>query len=64
MTMNDDDVVLPTDELPLVIVCAGPPACLLEGDEAVESAQAGCPMCKRLEVQPDGSTRELKVQTN
>lgn len=28
-------------------VCAGPPVCYLEDDEAVEAMQKGCPWCKR-----------------
>lgn len=45
----------PDDEDPMVTVCAGPPLCLLEGDEAVASAQNGCPWCKRIVLHPDGS---------
>lgn len=40
---------------PIVTVCAGPPLCLLEGDDAVAAAQSGCELCKRITVHPDGS---------
>lgn len=43
------------DDDPQVIVCAGPPLCMLEGDEAVAAAQAGCELCKRITLHPDGS---------
>ncbi len=36
---------------PVVIVCQGPPACLLEGNEEED----GCPWCKRITVHPDGT---------
>ena len=38
-----------------VFVCAGPPQCLLEDDEAVEAMKAGCPWCKVTTVHPDGA---------
>ena len=47
--MTDDD------EDPEIIVCQGPPVCLLEGDAAVEAAQKGCPWCKHIVVHPDGT---------
>lgn len=47
------------DEYPSVIVCAGPPACSLEGDEAVAAQQAGCPWCRRITIMPDG--REIET---
>ena len=40
---------------PCIIVCQGPPICLLVGDEAVQTAEAGCPWCKRITVHKDGS---------
>lgn len=46
------------DDLPVVIVCAGPPACLLEGDAAIAAAQAGCVWCRRIVVHDDGSVVE------
>ena len=49
--MDDDD--------PQVIVCAGPPVCLLEGDAAVASAQAGCVWCRRITILPSG--REVET---
>jgi len=40
---------------PQIIVCAGPPACILDGDDAVTAARRGCPLCTRITVHPDGS---------
>lgn len=48
------------DQDPVVIVCAGPPDCLLEGDEAVKNAQDGCPRCKRIVIHPDGTETEYQ----
>ena len=45
--MNDDD-------LPIVTVCQGPPRCVLEGDAAVEAAEAGCVWCQRHRLLPSG----------
>jgi len=36
-----------------VIVCEGPPKCLLEGDEAIACQQAGCKLCKRITIYYD-----------
>lgn len=49
---------------PRVIVCAGPPLCLLQGDEAVAQQQAGCEFCKLITIHPDGSetVTERKIQ--
>ena len=49
---------------PQVIVCAGPPECLLEGDAAVDAANSGCPKCKHILVKPDGSTEEFQRKAN
>lgn len=38
-----------------VIVCQGPPICLLSGDEAVAHQQAGCVWCRRITVFTDGT---------
>lgn len=43
------------DDDPVVICCKGPPLCLLQGDEAVAVQMAGCELCKRIVVHPDGS---------
>lgn len=45
------------DEPAMVVVCQGPPRCMLEGDEAVCAAMAGCLWCRRIECLPDGSER-------
>lgn len=48
------------DEEAEVIVCAGPPTCLLEGDEAVKQAQEGCPRCRRIVIHADGTETECR----
>lgn len=40
---------------PQVIVCAGPPACLLEDKAAEEAQLRGCQLCTRITVHPDGT---------
>ena len=50
-------------EEPEVIVCAGPPTCLLDGDEAIAAAQAGCPNCRHIVVHADGTETEYKKVT-
>lgn len=45
--MDDDD--------PLIIICAGPPLCLLQNDDAVRAQEHGCELCKRIIVHPDGT---------
>ena len=52
------------DDLGEVIVCRGPPDCLLEDDAAVANQQAGCPMCKRIVIQHDGTETEYRKQPN
>lgn len=47
-----------------IIVCAGPPECLLEGDAAVTNAQAGCPKCRRIVIGADGSETEYRAKAN
>jgi hypothetical protein len=47
-----------------VIVCKGPPDCRLEDDAAVANQQAGCPMCKRIIMHPDGTETEYQKPTN
>ena len=43
------------DEDPMVVVCAGPPLCRLQDDEAVAAARAGCEFCKRIIIHADGT---------
>lgn len=38
-----------------VIICAGPPKCEWQGDEAVENQEAGCPVCTIIDIHEDGS---------
>ncbi|TPE53046.1 hypothetical protein [Amaricoccus solimangrovi] len=46
----------------MIIVCAGPPVCGLEGDEAVEAANRGCPHCKRLAIYDDGEEVDQTIK--
>lgn len=50
------------EDLPQVIVCAGPPMCELMEDKAVEAMEAGCPMCRRIIVHPDGTEEEYHAK--
>lgn len=52
------------NELGNVIVCKGPPECPLEGDEAVANQLAGCPLCKRIAIHPDGTETEYQKKPN
>lgn len=52
------------DHHPEIIVCAGLPACILFGDDAIANAQAGCPLCKHIVIHPDGTETEYQVQPN
>ena len=47
-----------------ISVCLGPPKCLLDSDEACEHAEAGCPLCDRLQLQPDGTWKQFKKAAN
>ena len=38
-----------------IIVCAGPPACLLQDDAAVDAQNAGCVWCKRIVIDGEGN---------
>lgn len=38
---------------PCVIVCQGPPVCLLMGDEAMAAQIAGCVWCRRTWIHRD-----------
>lgn len=52
--MEDDD-----EEFVQVITCQGPPICMLQKDEAVAAAIAGCMFCVRqnfIDGQPVGMT--------
>lgn len=54
--MDDEDV--------MVIVCAGPPLCLLEDDAAVQAQVVGCEFCKRIIIHPDGSEEVIERSIN
>lgn len=47
-----------------IIVCAGPPACDLQDDAAIEAANAGCPLCRRIVVHADGTESEYQTMPN
>jgi len=47
-----------------IIVCAGPPACDLQDEAAVEAAQAGCPKCLHILVHHDGSETEYRKKAH
>lgn len=38
----------------LQIVCAGPPYCELQGDDAVKAQENGCPWCAYVYTEEDG----------
>ena len=44
-----------------IIVCAGPPTCLLQNDAAIEQANSGCPNCRHIVIEADGSETEYKI---
>lgn len=47
-----------------IIVCAGPPVCRLEDDEAVRNANEGCPFCKRIVIHDDGTETVYSKKAN
>lgn len=47
-----------------VIVCAGPPTCLLQDDDAVANQVAGCPLCRRIVVHGDSTETEYRAKPN
>ncbi len=49
------------DDASEIIVCAGPPACLLSGDEAVQNQNDGCPRCRRIVIDADGNETEYQA---
>lgn len=53
-----------SDEPTEVIVCAGPPICLLEDEDAIRAAQNGCPNCRHIVIHPDGGEREYQRRAN
>lgn len=44
-----------------IVVCAGPPLCLLKGDEAIENQEDGCPRCRRIIIHDDGTESEYRL---
>ena len=47
-------------EIAEVIICAGPPACELQGDEAIHAANDGCPLCRHIVINEDGTETEYR----
>lgn len=43
------------EDHPMITVCAGPPLCELQGDDAERAQRDGCLLCKRIICHPDGS---------
>ena len=43
-----------------VWICQGPPWCLMEGDEAVDAQEAGCPWCRVVRVYEDGTEEVIQ----
>lgn len=50
-----------SDEGVEVVVCAGPPFCAFQGDEAIQNSQDGCPLCVHTIIEPDGTETEYKL---
>ena len=43
-----------------IIVCQGPPVCLLIGNEAIEAARNGCPWCEHILIDEDETETVVK----
>lgn len=54
-------MTIPDQEGVEVVCCQGPPQCLFQGDEAIRNAQQGCPLCRHIVIEPDGSEYEYQV---
>lgn len=53
--------VLSDSERVEVICCEGPPLCQFQGDEAVQNANDGCPLCRRLVMNGDDTVLEYRM---
>ena len=49
-----------TTEIAEVIVCAGAPDCELQGDDAIKAANDGCPLCRHIVINEDGTETEYQ----
>lgn len=58
--MNAPDMRDADDEASCVIVCAGPPLCHLQGFDAIREQTAGCPWCRRIRIDTDGTESILQ----
>ncbi len=54
--MDDDDS--------MVIICAGPPLCMLEDEAAITAQETGCQLCKRIICHPDGTETIIERTIN
>lgn len=45
-------------EPPTVVICQGPPRCMLQNEDAVKAIEAGCVWCRRITLHDDGSETE------
>jgi hypothetical protein len=48
-----------TDDVAIIHVCAGPPYCSLEGDDAVAAQIAGCVWCRRIAIDAVGHEHDI-----
>ena len=48
-------------QLDTVTVCAGPPRCMLQGEEAAENAMDGCTLCTRIAIHPNGDETHYRL---
>lgn len=56
---NDDD------DTDTIIICAGPPLCMLEGHDAIMCQLEGCTICRRILIDHrDGSETEYRLKAN
>ena len=61
MMMPDRHRRDPNDEDPEVVVCQGPPSCLLTGDAAIACARGGCVWCDHIVIHPDGTETKYRL---
>jgi hypothetical protein len=47
-----------------VIICQGWPHCMLEDEAAVQKQKDGCPLCRRLRVNLDGTETEYRLKAH
>lgn len=52
------------DDDPIVIVCAGPPLCDLQDEDAVRAQKDGCGLCNRIVIHGDGTETVIERSIN